>query len=121
MSELTIVFYGDDFTGIEEQLRAGFRALADESDRDEILETKVRGLEWQHENWEEGQSCPECGSDEFHCSQIENSIYEATEEGGMTCVDNSSYPSSSDFTAVMCNDPTCMAQLYRGPASYLSS
>lgn len=118
MSELTIAFHRDNVSSIGKELRAGFRALAEELDESDLLDINVQGLTWQHDKWEHGEPCPECGSEKFHCGQIEYAIYEATDEGDMTFTGERGAPlPSSDFTEVTCNNASCMAELYRGPAS----
>lgn len=119
MAELTIAFDGESLSNIEPQLRAGLQALAEETGENEHIETHVAGVEWQHDQWERGESCPECGGTQFHCGLVEYSVYEATDNGHMEYRERDGHRPTTDFTSVMCNNPSCMVQLYRGAASFL--
>lgn len=106
----------------------------DETDRDAVgdvldkiqqlelehaVDINVPDLKWKHSDWDWDAPCPECGSELFHCSETEYVIYELVG-------DNLQFQSRADpgpelqITSVMCDDDGCLAQLYRGPASFLS-
>lgn len=119
MSELVISIQNDASSDIGEQIRAAFKALAEEADDQEVLDTQVRGLEWQHPDWEYGDPCPECGSEELHCEVKTYAIFEATGEGHLSFKEREEHPSSTETMSVTCYEPSCMVQLSRSPASYL--
>lgn len=120
MSDLTISLSGVDVASVKTKLKAAFQALAEEADEHEQIKTNVRGLEYQHEDWTRGEPCPECAGEEFQCGQIEHSIYQLSEHGKMTHIERDRHDTPSEFTSVVCYNPSCMVQLYRGPASYLT-
>lgn len=116
MPEFTLTITVEDEDTSAEELKETMKALQD-LETEHLVNIKNADLKWEHADWDWDSPCPVCGSEQFHVGEIDYSIYQLVSgELEYQRKDNRGAP---EIISVMCDDPTCMTQLFRGPASLI--
>jgi len=116
--ELTLSFPNTDDPAVAaEQLKHAFSALDKAADSGEDLKLSLPLFLDQHEDWEWGDPCPECGCENLCVGEI---TYDKCVADGEFL----SHVERLDFQGgthcVSCLNDECMIDIYRTPAHYLA-
>lgn len=117
--ELTITLPDfDDPAHAANYLRQSLKTLQQENKDGQNLEVSIPGLMHQHDDWDWGNCCPECGADNLCIGEITYSEQYATG-------DDIEHGKPLDFhggvVSITCNNTECLADLYVTPSSYLAN
>lgn len=116
MPEVTLTISAPDEDSTVEELKGVLEEIS-EIEKQHLVNVNVEAARYTHDDWNQGDPCPCCGSEYFHVEEITYSYYVA--DG-----DQITYQERADGVgeqlAVMCDNPECTEQLYRSPASFLT-